>query len=140
MTESQSTRSILGFRKKSLEAELLKKEPELMGEYIETCNALAAAERSGTKYTVQQMGFTPHRNAIGAMVAYLDKVQEFTDVEIVIDALINGGFAPLDKRRRYNIKDSIRYHTEKSKRLILQDGKLGKAEWDTTSTEKLTEA
>jgi hypothetical protein len=39
-----------------------------------------------------------------------------------------GGYAPKDKRRRYNVKDSIRYHTEKG-RLILKDGELGKAEW-----------
>lgn len=125
----QSTRSLLGFRKKALEAELLAVAPELMGEYIETCNALAAIERSGMRYAVQQMEFTACRTPIEAIEIYLDKVKEFTDPEVIVEALLEGGFAPNDKRRRYNIKDSFRYHTERSKRLIIKDGKLGKADW-----------
>jgi hypothetical protein len=128
----ENTRSILGFRKKSLEAELLAKEPELMQDYIDVCSALLGIERSGAKHNISSTEFTPHRNAIDAMEAYLDKVKEFTDPEAVIDALIDGGFAPLHKKRRPNIKDSIRYHTsERSKRLIVKDGMLGKAEWIT---------
>jgi hypothetical protein len=126
---SENTKSILGFRKKSLEAELLAKEPELMQDYIDVCSALLGIERSGARHDISSTEFTPYRNAIDAMEAYLDKVNEFTDPEIVIDALIDGGFAPLDKKRKPNIKDSIRYHTERSKRLIIRDGKLGKPEW-----------
>ena len=126
---SENTKSILGFRKKNLEAELLAKEPALMQDYIETCVALSAVERSGARYEVHNMEFMACRTPIEAMEAYLDKVKEFTDPEIVITALLDGGIAPKGKRRRYNIVDSIRYHTEKSKRLIIQGGKLGKSEW-----------
>jgi hypothetical protein len=140
MTDAaKSTKSLLGFRKQSLEAELLEREPERMRDYLETCIALAAVERSGARYEVHNMEFTACRTPIEAIDVYLDKVKEFTDLEIVIRALLNGGYAPKDKRRRYNVKDSIRYHTELSKRLILQDGKLGKTEWDTRPTKKVIE-
>jgi hypothetical protein len=126
---SENTKSILGFRKKTLEAELLAIAPDLMRDYLETCVALSAVERSGARYEVHTMEFTACRTPIEAMEAYLDKVKEFTDPEIIITALLDGGFAPNDKRRRYNIKDSIRYHTERSNRLIIQEDKLGKPEW-----------
>lgn len=127
----KNTKSILGFRKKSLEAELLGLQPELMQDYIDTCSALLGIERSGAKHDISSTEFTPHRQAIDAMEAYLDKVNEFVDKDALIDILIDGGFAPLDKKRRPNIKDSIRYHVEKSNRLVLKDGKIGKAEWIT---------
>ena len=60
---SENTKSILGLRKESLEAELLAKEPELMQDYLETCVALAAVERSGKRYEVHQMEFTACRNS-----------------------------------------------------------------------------
>jgi hypothetical protein len=125
---SDNVKSMLGFRKQTLEAELLAKEPKLMRDYLETCVALSAVERSGIRYEVHNMEFMACRSPIEAIEVYLDKVREFTGPEIVIAALLDGGFAPKHKRRRYNIKDSIRYHT-KNKRLILQDGKLGKPEW-----------
>lgn len=125
---SENTKSILGFRLKALEAELLAKEPTLMQDYLDTSVALAAVERSGVRYEVQVGEFVGYRAPIEAIEAYLDKVKEFTDEEVVITALMDGGFAPRDKRRRYNIKDSIRYHL-KSNRLVVVDGKLGKAEW-----------
>jgi hypothetical protein len=125
----KNIKSFINFRKKSLEAELLEKEPELMREYIDACSALLGIERSGAKHDISSTEFTPYRNAIDAIEAYLGKVNEFTDQDDVIDALIDGGYSPLDERRRPNIKDSIRYHTEKSKRLIIQGGKLGKSEW-----------
>jgi hypothetical protein len=136
---NDNIKSMIGFRKKTLEAELLAKEPELMREYIDACSALLGIERSGAKHDISSTEFMPHRNAIDAIEAYLDKVNEFTDPDIVIDSLIDGGFAPLEKKRRPNIKDSIRYHTEKSKRLIIQDGKLGKTKWDTRPTKKVIE-
>ena len=39
---SDNIKSMIAFRKKSLEAELLAKEPELMREYIDACSALLA--------------------------------------------------------------------------------------------------
>jgi hypothetical protein len=124
----KNIKSFINLRKKSLEAELLEKEPELMREYIDACSALLGIERSGAKHDISGTEFMPYR-AIDAIEVYLDEVREFTDPEVIITALLDGGFAPNDKRRRYNIKDSIRYHTEKSKRLIIQGGKLGKSEW-----------
>lgn len=127
----KSTKSILGFRKKSLEAELLALHPDLMQDYIDTCSALLGIERSGAKHDISSTEFTPYRQAIDAMEAYLDKVSEFVDKDALIDILIDGGFAPLDKKRRDNVRDSIRYHTLTSKRLVVKDGKIGKAEWST---------
>jgi hypothetical protein len=126
---SDNIKSMIAFRKKSLEAELLAKEPELMREYVDACSALLGIERSGAKHDISSTEFTPYRSAIDAIDAYLEKVNEFTDPDTVIDALIEGGYSPLEERRRPNVKDSIRYHTERSKRLIVQDGKLGKPEW-----------
>lgn len=128
-TMSENTRSILGFRKKTLEAELLALQPTLMQEYIDTCSALLGIERSGAKHEISSTEFTPYRQAIDAMEAYLDKESEFKEQNVIVDALINGGFAPLDKKRRPNIIDSIRYHTNRSKRLAVKDGLIGKADW-----------
>ena len=140
MTDAaKNTKSLLGFRKQTLEAELLEKEPERMRDYLDTCVALEAIERSGVRYEFHHMEFTACRTPVEAIEAYLDKVRQFTDPEVVITNLLDGGYAPNDKRRRYNVKDSIRYHTEISKRLILQDGKLGKTEWDKRPTKKVTE-
>jgi len=125
----RALKSILGFRKKPLEAELLAKEPALMQEYIDICSALLGIERYGIRYEVHNQEYIAFRRAMGAIEIYLDKVKEFTDPEIVIQTLLDGGFAPNDKRCRYNIKDSIRYHTERSHRLILRDEKVGRAQW-----------
>lgn len=125
----KNTKSILGFRKKALEAELLGLQPELMQDYIDVCSALLGIERSGAKHDISSSEFTPYRQAIDAMEAYLDKVNEFVDKDALIDILIDGGFAPLDKKRRPNIKDSIRYHVEKSNRLVLKDGRIGRSDW-----------
>lgn len=130
MNESpKNTKSLLGFRKKALEAELLSLQPDLMQDYIDVCSALLGIERSGAKHEISSTEFTPYRQAIDAIDAYLDKVAIFTDQKELTDALIDGGFAPLDKKRRPNIADSIRYHTLKSKRLVIRDGLIGKAEW-----------
>jgi hypothetical protein len=130
----KNTRSLLGFRKKSLEAELLALQPTLMQDYIDVCSALLGIERSGATHEISSTEFTPHRQAIDAIEAYFDKVKQFTDPDTVIDALIDGGFAPLDKKRRHNIKDSIRYHTLTSKRLILKGELIGKAEWESAGS------
>src|SRR5258708_12422205 len=111
---SENTKSILGFRKKTLEAELLAKEPTLMQDYIDACSALLGIERSGAKHDISSTEFTPYRSAIDAIDAYLEKVNEFTDPDTVIDALIDGGYSPLEESRPPNVKDPIPYHTNKS--------------------------
>ena len=130
MSDSQkNTRSFLGFRKKSLEDELLALHPDLMKDYIDVCSAIQGIENSGAKHQISSSEFTKYRGAIDAIDAYLDKVNEFKDPDELADVLIDGGYAPLDKKRRPNIMDSIRYHTTRSKRLVLKDGKVGKADW-----------
>jgi hypothetical protein len=86
MKMGENTKSILGFRKQSLEAELLAITPKLMRDYLETCVALSAVERSGARYEVHNMEFAACRTPIEAIDVYLDKVKEFTDPEIVIQA------------------------------------------------------
>ena len=125
----QSTRSLLGFRQKELEAELLALHPDLMREYLDVSAALRGIEKSGAKHEISSTEFTPYRQAIDAIEAYLDRVMEFTDQEVITDALIDGGFAPLDKKRRPNITDSFRYHLGRSKRLVKSGGKIGKSKW-----------
>jgi hypothetical protein len=125
----QSTRSLLGFRQKELEVELLAVQPDLMRDYLDVTAALQGIERSGAKHEISSTEFTPYRQAIDAIEAYLDRVMEFTDQEVITDALIDGGFAPLDKKRRPNITDSFRYHLGRSKRLVKSNGKIGKSKW-----------
>jgi hypothetical protein len=127
---------MLGFRKMELEAELLAANPDLMREYLDVSAALLGIERSGAKHEISSNQFTPYRQAIDAIEAYLDRVKEFTDQEVITDALINGGFAPLDKKRRPNVTDSFRYHLKKSKRLAERDGKIGKSAWINQESER----
>lgn len=130
MSDSRpNTRSMLGFRKTELEAELLAAQPDLMREYLDVSAALLGIERSGAKHEISSTEFTPYRQAIDAIEAYLDRVKEFTDQDVITDALIDGGFAPRDKKRRPNVTDSFRYHLGKSKRLAKRDGKIGKSAW-----------
>lgn len=133
MSAPENVKSWLSFRKKALEAELLSSDmAEQMREYIDVCSALIGIENSGAKHQISSTEFMPYANAIDAMEAYLDKVNEFTDQEVVIQALLDGGWKPLAKKRRSNIIDGIRYARDESKRLIViggKDGKIGKADW-----------
>lgn len=130
MSTPENVKSWLGFRKKALEAELLSSDMAgQMREYIDVCSALDGIEKSGAKHQISSTEYMPYKNAIDAMEAYLDKASEFTDQEAIITALLDGGWAPLAKKRRANIIDGIRYALGESKRLIVKDGKLGKADW-----------
>jgi hypothetical protein len=130
MTEPKSSKSILGFRKSALEAELLAIAPEQMQEYIETCAALSGIEKLGVKHEISSTEFMPYKNAIDAIEVYLDKLGEFTDQEAIVEALVKGGFSPLDKHRERSINDSIRYHLRYKKRIKMHEGKLGRIDWE----------
>lgn len=120
---------MLNFRKKELEDLLLSSEPDLMKEYIETCAAISGLESLGSVHAISSTEFAGYRQAIDAIENYLDKVGRFTDQETITQALLDGGFAPLDKKRRGNITDSFRYHKNRSKRLVEKDGLFGRASW-----------
>jgi hypothetical protein len=63
--------------------------------------------------------YTDKRQAIDAITAYLVDVGHPDTPENIVKALIDGGFAPLDRKRKPNIIDSIRYHTRHSQKLAL---------------------
>lgn len=100
-----------------------------MREYIDVRSALEGIEESGAKHQISSTEFMPYKKAIDAIEAYLDKANEFTDPEVVIAALLDGGWSPLAKKRRANIMDGIRYARDESRRLLVKDGKIGKADW-----------
>lgn len=137
--KSNNTRNLLEFKKKELEDYLLGREPESMGEYLVVCSALAGIEKSEVKHVIAAHEYAGHRNAIDAIQAYLENVKEFVDKEELTKAILEGGYAPNDERRKYNIIDSVRYHLKDRKnkngditraRLIQRDGKIGLADWE----------
>lgn len=129
----KDTRSYLGFQKKALEAELLALHPKLMKEYIYVTESLHAIDKLGSKLDISSTEFMPYPDACDAIEAYLDQVKEFTDREKVIQALLDGGWQPLNKVRRKSIVDSINYNSNpkrsKKPRLAIKDDKIGRVAW-----------
>jgi hypothetical protein len=130
--KTESTRSELSSRKIALESQLLATEPALMQDYLDACEALnAIVLRRSSKYST-------YRSAIEAIEAYLDGEKKFTEQKVITQALLDGGYAPLEKKRKANLWDAFNYHTQNSKRrrLVKVGTKVGRASWSEQSEER----
>jgi hypothetical protein len=129
-TEIYDSLNLLRDRRRRLEAALLKLAPTEMQEYVRVSAAIRVMEElSGTLHHASQ--YAAHRKAIDAILDYLNREGVFSERNAIAKAITDGGFAPKDKRRFWNVLDGIRYHlVSKVPRLIERDGLIGLPEWD----------
>lgn len=92
--------------------------------YRKEARAQAKPEASGT------LNLMPS-NAHDAIVAYLRSVGQPQTKEDIENALINGGFQSDRPRKRFNIRDSFRWHLARPDGTELREisGKIGLKSW-----------
>lgn len=118
-------------RREEILATLETHEPDLVRELRDVDVAIAGISKESSTGPYGGM-----RQALDAITVYLAGEGHPDTQHNIVKALMNGGFAPLDKRRRFNVADSIRYHTGHSKKLVVfppdadhSEERIGLPEW-----------
>ena len=130
---SQTTLQLLEERKATLVRQLMRVAPELTRELLMTMDSLFALR--GKHLTVISGEYAGYRQPIDAVVAHLRKVGSSMILRDIVEAVIQGGFGPLDDKRETNIRAAIRYAALRSGRLVqVAPRTFGLPEWYDTPT------
>jgi hypothetical protein len=83
--------------------------------------------------------FSRHKSAVLAILAYLDEVGKPTQPNVIIEALIDGGWRRGDEKAETNLKQSIASFSTglglKTKQIKQINGLIGRGEWDNSRFE-----
>lgn len=110
--------------------ELRNREPDLVRD-LEACEA--ALEKYGEEPEAPSDEYARYGLAWQAVVAYLEKRSRTAEEELIIDAVLKGGWLRGNDRADVNLKNSIGYmlRNSKKKQLIKKfpSGKIGLYSW-----------